>query len=525
MGAAESLIQEGNGLLAQGKFEEAAARYRGAIAADASNVNARINLGFVLNELGRYEAAREQLEHTIRLEPNSADAHYLLGLVAEAQGDTDAAIGYLAAATGIKPDFAFAWRDLCRVQFHAGRVREALRSGELGLGADCRMAELHNFLGNIHLHEGDFGQALVCYDKALSVDPGLFQACANKGVALHELGRFADALDSFEQALRLNPDFSEATYGASLTRLLLGDFGRGWQQYEARWQHKEQIGKQEFRMALRSHAQPQWRGDGSLQGRTILLHAEQGLGDTIQFCRYAERVAALGARVILEVPPVLAPLLGSLKGVKHLVRSGDQLPEFDCHCPLLSLPLAFRTDTRDISGMPYLQAESGKARIWQERLGESRQPRVGLVWSGGTAHRNDRNRSIPLEQFRAALVGGIAPVCLQKEIRAADREVLKQCPDIRAFEAELEDFTDTAALIEQMDLVITVDTSVAHLAGALGKETWILLPHVPDWRWLLQREDSPWYDSVRLFRQPARGDWPSVMQQVRNRLHERFPED
>lgn len=518
---AESCIRDGNALLAQGRLEEAARSYRDALSADGTNANACINLGFVFNELGRPAEAREQLERAVRLEPRSADAHYLLGLTAESLGDATAAGRHLAEATEIKPDFAYAWRDLSRVRFHAGETGEAIRAAERGLAVDGQMAELHNFLGNIHLHEGAFEQALACYDKTLSIAPGFFQAYGNKGLALHNLGCFAEALDSYEQALRLNPDFSEATHGASQTRLLLGDFRLGWAQYESRWQHKERKGNQEFRMALRAYAQPQWRGGGNLQGKAVLLYAEQGLGDTIQFCRYAKRVAALGARVILEAPPALALLLEDLEGVGQLVRSGDELPEFDCHCPLLSLPLAFRTDLHDISGAPYLQARPEKAAAWKERVGERRQPRVGLVWSGGTAHRNDRNRSIPLAQFREVLVEGIDYVCLQQEIRPADRVALKRLPEIRTFDAELKDFADTAALIEQVDLVIAVDTSVAHLAGALGKEVWILLPHIPDWRWLLDREDSPWYDSASLFRQPASGDWRSVLNAVGDKLRSR----
>lgn len=515
---ARLLVREGNDLLAAGKVEDAAARYRGALEADASSLDARINLGFALNELGKLEEAREHLERAIRMDPGSADAHYLLGLVAEAQSDADTAGGYLTAAVGIKPDFTHAWRDLCRVQFHAGLVEQAIRSAEQGLAIDGQMAELHNFLGNIYLHEKDCEQALACYDKAVAINPGFVEAHGNRGLALHELGRFKEALESFEHALDLRPDFPEGIYGASLTRLLLGDFERGWIEYERRWQHVENQGSREYRMALRNYDRPRWHGEADVRGQTILLYPEQGLGDTIQFCRYAERVAALGARVVLEVPPALGTLLRGMRGVDQLVLSGDSLPSFDWHCPLMSLPLVFKSGLHDISGAPYLEASSESMAAWEARLGERWQPRVGLVWSGGTAHKNDRNRSIPLAQFRGGLVPGIHYFCLQKEIRPADRELLRQLTEIRVFDKQLHDFADTAALIALMDVVITVDTSVAHLAGALGKETWVLLPGVPDWRWLLGRDDSPWYGSVRLIRQPHIGDWQSVMREVESRL-------
>ena len=247
-----------------------------------------------------------------------------------------------------------------------------------------------------------------------------------------------------------------------------------------------------------------------------MLHAEQGLGDTIQFCRYAAHVAQLGARVVLEVQAPLVSLLSSLNGVAEVVARGDALPPFDLHCSLLSLPLAFKTTLADIpSAAGYLAAPSAKVGVWRERLGAPERPRIGLVWSGNANHKNDRNRSIALATLLAHLPRGADYVSLQKDVSADDAALMAANPQVRHFGEHLGDFADTAALASLMDLVISVDTSVAHLAGALGRPVWILLPVNPDWRWLLDREGTPWYDAATLYRQKAPGDWQGVLERVK----------
>jgi hypothetical protein len=265
---------------------------------------------------------------------------------------------------------------------------------------------------------------------------------------------------------------------------------------------------------LRTFRKPLWLGEEPLSGKTILLHGEQGLGDSIQFCRYAALVRDLGGRVILEVPDALTGLLRGLDGVAQLVAKGAPLPRFDFHCPLMSLPLAFKTSLKTIpAAAQYIAADSAKAQGWGERLGSRTQPRVGLAWRGNPAHAADGRRSIPLAVLRGALAPDIAWYSLHRDIRDTDAPLLAASTDIQHFGAEM-DFEMTAALIDRLDLVISVDTSLAHLAGAMGKPTWVLLPFTPDWRWLMDREDSPWYPSVRLIRQNKRNDWPSVMQRV-----------
>lgn len=270
-----------------------------------------------------------------------------------------------------------------------------------------------------------------------------------------------------------------------------------------------------------AHPQPLWDGREPLAGKTLLLQAEQGLGDTLQFCRYASVAQQQGARVVLEAQPPLVPLLRSLQGASQVVARGDPLPAFDVHCPLMSLPVAFGTTLDSVpSAVPYLEAPAERVQAWRSRLGPAKAPRVGLAWSGSRTHRQDRERSLALERLLAALPPGLTYVSLQKEVRDTDRPAMQGLQDMGA---ELADFADTAALCEQLDLVISVDSSVAHLAGALGRETWLLLPFNADWRWLLRRADSPWYPGMRLLRQPVAGDWDAVLDGLRPAMANRFP--
>ena len=306
----------------------------------------------------------------------------------------------------------------------------------------------------------------------------------------------------------MRPGDARPHWNKALALLLAGDYAPGWALYEYRWKNDE------TKHHRRDFAHPLWLGDTPLAGKTILLHAEQGLGDTIQFCRYAKHVAELGARVILQVQPSLLPLLGSVEGVAQLVGEGKALPEFDLHCPLLSLPHALRASVDCIpSHVSYLTADAVRVGQWQQRLGPRQRPRVGLAWSGAAGHDNDRNRSIALAELLRHLPAGVDYISLQKDLRPADAAVIAGSA-LRHFGDDLRDFADTAALCELMDVVISVDTSVAHLAGALGRPTWVLLPHAPDWRWLLGTDRSPWYPTARLYRQGADGAWAGVLDRL-----------
>jgi hypothetical protein len=321
------------------------------------------------------------------------------------------------------------------------------------------------------------------------------------------MGCLPEALAAFGRAVALKPDAAMPAFNKGLALLLTGQFAEGWPLFERRLQ----LG------VVRSIEQPIWRGE-NLAGRVLLLHAEQGLGDTIQFCRYAP-LAARRATVVLEVQPPLLPLLAGQPAMPKLVARGDALPKFDLHCPLLSLPLAFGGEPSAFpSPAGYLAADPARVADWAPLLPRSEGRRVGIVWSGNPKHRSDANRSLPLAALLPLLECGATLLSLQNELRDSDRALFDATPQIARLASPFRDFADTAAVIAQLDLVIAADTSVAHLAAALGKPTWILLPFAPDWRWLLDREDSPWYASVRLFRQSARGDWAGVIERVRQAL-------
>jgi hypothetical protein len=344
-------------------------------------------------------------------------------------------------------------------------------------------------------------------------------------VLLHQLRRFDEAHQSFERALALRPDDAEAHFQQAMCRLTVGDLARGWPQYEWRWKAKQ------FEKGVRDLGAPLWRGGEGIEGRAILLHGEQGLGDTLQFCRYVAPVAARGARVILEVQAGLERLMAGLEGVEAVIPRGAPLPPFDVQTPLLSLPLALGAAPEDHNG-PYLSADPAEAARWAQRLGPRSGLRVGLCWAGGSrpdqpiAHAIDQRRSLPLQAF-APLAGmeGLEIYSLQKGPPAAQLQAIGDGwagPPIVDLTDALEDFADTAALVANLDLVIACDTSTAHLAGALGKPVFILNRFDACWRWLDGRADTPWYPSARLFTQPKAGDWDSVIAEVARAVRDRL---
>jgi tetratricopeptide (TPR) repeat protein len=354
----------------------------------------------------------------------------------------------------------------------------------------------------IILHElKRFEEALASYRRALTLRPDFAETLSNHGNVLRELKRFEEALTSYDRALTLRPDLGQTHFCEALCRLLMGDFDRGWAKFQLRRKRKL--------------AQPEWLGSYEIRGKVILLHAEESLGDTIQFCRYVPLVAERAARVILEVQAPLHGLMSTLPVAAQIVSRSDRPPEFDVHCPLHSLPLAFGTRLETIPvPTPYLRATSGAMTNWNARLGRRDRPRIGLAWSGNPENNIDHKRSMTLSSLLSLFNINATFVSLQKNVRAGDAAVLKACSELHHFGDELKDFFDTAALISTLDLVISVDTSVAHLAGALAKPVWIMLPFVPDWRWLLDRDDSPWYPTARLFRQDNSRAWDSVIPRV-----------
>jgi tetratricopeptide (TPR) repeat protein len=530
--------------LAQGRADAAVELIGRAVAANPGDLRGHADLGVALARAGRPEDALAVYGRVLALQPDNAGVQVNRANLLASLGRIEDALAAYEAATTADPDHLQAWANRGATLQEAGRLEEALvafaevvrldpklpaahvRTAAVLLALKRPQAALAACGRALTLDSGDVGvwsnrgaallalnrphQALAALDQAVRLDPAFAPGHANRGAALRELNRLDEAMESFGRALALAPHSLEARCNLGVCQLLAGDFGPGFEGHEQRWRIEPGLTDR------RDFSAPLWLGDEDVAGKTVLLHAEQGFGDTLNFCRYATLLAARGARVVLEAPPALTPLLAGLEGVAQLVARGESLPAFDYHCPLMSLPLAFgtRLDTIPASAA-YLAAPAERTAAWAARIGPAAAVRVGVVWSGKPTHHNDHNRSIPLRRFLRALPEGIEVFSLHDRVRDADAAVLADHPHIWRFDGQIGDFADTAALAAAMDLVISVDTSAAHLAAALGRPTWVLLPFAPDWRWLLEREDSPWYPTVRLFRQPTLGDWDTVLDRVR----------
>ena len=470
------------------------------------------DLGLAFNARNQHQKALESFDLAIQMQPDFFEAHGNRGAMLAALGRHHDAIESYRNALAIKPDFADAHCNLGAALTHLQRYDEALASLDRALALRRNYPEALYNRGNALKPLKRYEEALASFDQAIALHPDHADAHNNRGQVLRELERYDEALASYDRAMALRPQHIMAHCNAAALRLLTGDFERGWSHYEWRWLKKSVV------PLKRNFSQPAWSGGQPITGKTILVHSEQGLGDTIQFCRYAPLLAARGARVIFEVQKTLQVLITTLGGVAQIVPKGSPLPPFDLHCPLVSLPLAFGTRLETIPSMTgYLSAPAQRMTTWQSRLQGQRHPRIGLIWSGNPGHERDRERSVTLREFLPLLdaLGADATfVSLQKDVRAEDAAFLKARADILDYGNALEDFSDTAALISQLDLVISVDTRVAYLAGALGKPTWILLTYFPDWRWLLDRDDSPWYPTARLFRQDESRTWGGVITRV-----------
>jgi tetratricopeptide (TPR) repeat protein len=511
---ADAFFNRGNALKKLKRLEDALASYDKAIEINPSFVTAHSNRGVVLHDLMRLAESLDSFDKAITIDPNNAEAHINRGNLLQELKRSEEALVSFDRAIHIEPSNASAYFNFGLALQDVNRTTDALASFESAIAIKPDYAEAHSSRGVILLKLGFVDEALDCFEKAISINPNYAEAHSNKGFTLHQLNRLEEALPSYDRAVAIRPDYADAYWNKSLTLLLLGNLAQGWRFYEWRWKKKN------FSSPQRQFSKPLWLGTESIKGKTILLHAEQGLGDTIQFCRYSKLVKELGARVVLEVPKALMGLLNGVEWVDELIEVGKFQGVFDYHCPLLSLPLAFNTELNSIpSPVPYLTSSHEKYQEWSKRLGTKNLLRIGLVWSGSTTHKNDHNRSLTLEQLLPYLPQDYEYLSLQKEVRDEDKLLLKSSA-IKHYGDQLEDFSDTAALCDLVDLVISVDTSVAHLAGAIGKCTWVLLPYAPDWRWLLDTLDSPWYESLKLYRQDSGRQWRSVLKRVSQDLEQ-----
>ena len=548
-----------------GRHDLGARSYAQAVRIRPQSAIAHYCLGLELRELGRLEEAVASYEQAIRLDPGFADAHAHLAIAAMQLGRIEQAIEAQQAVVRLRPDQADVWCNLSSALAEAGRSAEAIAAGRraislcpanagahsnlaAALGAEgqyekalteCRealrlqpgLAQAHNILGSTLMAIGRAEEASVSLERAIGLRPDYAEAHSNLGIALHNRGESDQAISVYRTAIALDPNLPNAHFNLALALLGKGDFLEGWEEYEWRWRCKD------FNGPRRDLDRPQW--DGSpLPGRTVLLHAEQGFGDTLQFIRYLPLVARRGGSIIVECQPELEPLLRTISEGCQVVAQGQPLPAFDVHCRLLSLPRIFGTKLGTIPNrVPYLCVDRQRQEKWRRRLAADstarldcarhgrldcarhgrRLPLVGLVWAGRATP--DPQRTCGLAALTPlAAVAGVRFVSLQTGPAGAEAHDAPRGMALADLSAELRDFADTAALMANLDLVITIDTAAAHLAGALGRPTWTLLKDAADWRWLADRADNPWYPTMRLFRQPRRGDWASVAQRVAREL-------
>lgn len=511
---AELWRQLGEVLVDVKRADEAVLALQHALTLDPSHLGAADQCGNLLRTLRRFEEALACFILSDKLRPNHAQTLYLRGHTFSDLKRYAEALSDLTRARTLDPGHPGICNSLGYVLQNLGRHDQALAAFDRAIALKPDYVEALNSKASSLTHSGRFADALALAERVLALQPDYVPAHINRALWLSEQHRFDEAFASFERALALDPGNADATWNLSFLQLLTGNYEAGWASREARWraQARSETSYPDF-------AEPRWHGE-PIAGKRLLIYAEEGLGDAIQFGRYIPMVAARGARIILVVAAPLQRLMSALPGVAQcLVKPLAEPPAFEFHCGLTSLPLIFGTRLDTIPPADYLPPPSqAQVRIWEDRLGPRDRLRVGLVWSGNAQQKNDGRRSMPLRTLAPLLGLDATFVSLQKDPRPDDKAVLLAQDGIVDLTEHLTDFTETAALLACLDLVITVCTSVAHLAGSLGRPTWVMLPYMADFRWLLEREDSPWYPSMRLFRQRDDRDYADVIARVRDAL-------
>jgi tetratricopeptide (TPR) repeat protein len=498
-----------------GQLDEAATQLRGILASVPDHGEALAGLGYIAAQQGDHARAAEYLTQPAAHRSMSVDQLNFAAQVCQSAQRHDDAITLFERCLAQFPDHAASLYGAAMSLIQIDELPRALVMLEHLCKIQPQSAEAHYnrgaLLGTMERYEDE----LDAYRQAIALKPRFVRAYVNLGVALRDLWRFDEALLQFKKALSIDPNDAGARTNRAQTNLLLGEFEHGWREYEWRW-----------RDGTGTHGFPQaslWTGAQPIAGKTVLVHHEQGFGDTLQFLRFVDRLSAAGARVVLRVQDALLPLLQNYRRAAEVIGETAPVPHFDYHIPTMSLPFALKLRAADLAvPAPYVQADDALVRQWDDLFAlANRRLKIGIVWSGSATHLNDRNRSIPLEQLLPLLDADADFFSLQQVVRDSDRACLAQLAQLdqravlRDVSARLTTFAETAALIARLDLVISVDTAVAHLAGALGKPVWIALPFMPDWRWQLERSDSPWYANARLFRQTTRGDWTDVVAALR----------
>ena len=508
-GYAEAHHNLGLALLGAGRRDEALAALRRAVAVKPGYGDAWLNLARTLEPAGDHAGAAEAYRRRIALGKAEAAVHHDLGKALKELGDLDGAIAAYRDALDLSPDYAEAWNNLGVALADQDRFDDAIAAYRRTIELSPGFRAAHNNLGIALKELGRLDEAHAAISHIVGLDPGYAFGHTNLGNVLRQMGRVSESARAYRRSIELDPGLAMAHNNLAMALLLQGDFEDGLAEYEWRWK-TEPFKPREYR-------QPAWDG-GEFAGKTLLLYAEQGLGDAIQFIRYAPDIVALGGKVIVECPKPLARLFEGIAGLTPWLPGEAPQPAFDLHAPLLSLPWLFATRADSIpAAVPYLAAP--EAGTWRERVGADEGVKVGLVWAGRKEHSNDRNRSIPLDMLRPLLdVPGARVFSLQVGGQGADIAAAGLADALPDLSPHIADFADTAGALGALDLLISVDTAPVHLAGALGRPVWVMLPFVPDWRWLLGRADSPWYPTLRLFRQGAPGDWGPVIEAVRGDL-------
>jgi tetratricopeptide (TPR) repeat protein len=513
----EYLASLGTTLQRQGRHEEALKALDKAVQLRPDDAELWRHLGDILIQLARFDQALLTFQHALKFNPRHWPAAFRSAVLFRQLGRLEEALAHFDLCDELQPRCASTIASRALVLRDMKRFEDYLAENRRAHSLDPQNAEICNNLGDGCLLLGYFEEALGWFDQALEYQPSFLAVLENKATVLTGMHRFDEAIAVYHHIRSIYPENASAEFGLAIVNLLLGNFEAGWKGREARWRVPG------LPIALLESPAPIWLGEESIEGKTILVCSDEGFGDAIQLARYVPMLAARGARVVLVVQDSLRSLLSGLPGVSDcLSTSAATLPPAEFRCSAMSLPLAFGTKLDSIPRAIRLSPPLDLVKAWEQRLGPRDKLRVGVTWSGSLNHPNDSRRSIPLKSWMAILDVDATFFSLQRDPRPDDKAVLFERTDIIDLTANFTDFSETAALISCIDLVITVDTSIAHLAGTMGCPTWMMLPYTPDYRWLLDRDDSPWYPSMRLFRQDAARDYASVLDRVRDELRARI---
>ncbi len=516
---AEAICNKARSLSATEQVREAITLYRDAIRLKPNLFEAWTGLGLVFLKLKQYEEALSANNTAIKIDRNSVYGWQGNGNIFRELNRNKEALAAYDQVIKMEPGFVAAWVNRGSVFLTLRRYDDALTAFNQAIAIKPDSAHAWVGVGDVYYNLNRYDEASTAYDKALALDDGLATAWHGRGNVLLTFNRDDEAMSCLDKAIDIQPDIAEAHFSKAIVLLSLGNFLDGWKKYEARWKMRNFAQRVEPPFSRKN----MWLGEDGLAGKILLVHAEQGLGDTLQFYRYVFELEAYGCRTILAVQTPLVALLLAQEASAQIISSEGHPPDFDLHCPLMSLPLAFKTTLETIpASVPYLSVPSDKLQRWRKTLGKKTKPRIGLAWSGSPLLVRNISRNISLQVLARIIDPAAEWHSLQKDVAESDRAILESIPNLTDHGDSLTDFSETAALIAELDLVISVDTSIAHLAGALGKPVWILLPFHPDFRWLRNRTDSPWYPTARLFRQSRSGDWNEVVESLSKGLEMMF---